>query len=158
MTLTSSRFWRGAWYGVIATAAMLIATVVVTALGLLPGAIYTSTIGRILAVAVGERGEMTPGIIAAAVPLCLVYGGLWGGLAAITSLQLTWWKGLVLGGGLWLVMMIFLVPYVANQSFAAVHSPRIWFSTLLVHAVYGYTFGALAERHEPLEAHATRLA
>ena len=158
MTLTSSRFWRGAWYGVIGTVAMLVLMVVLDGVGLLPAPVYIDTIGQLLAFAFGEAGDVTPGVIAVALPLCLVYGGLWGGLAAITSLQLTWWKGLVLGGGLWLVMMIFLVPYVATQSFAAVHSPRIWVGTLLMHAAYGFTFGALAERHEPLEAHATSLA
>jgi hypothetical protein len=158
MTLTSSRFWRGAWYGVIGTVAMLAVMVALDFVGVLPAPIYVDTIGRIFAIGIGGRSDVPAGVLVLAVPFVLAYGGLWGGLAAITSLRLTWWKGLVLAGGLWLVMMIFLVPYVAEQSFAAVHSPGIWIGTLLMHAAYGLTFGALAERHEPLEAHATSLA
>ncbi|MDX2092122.1 MAG: DUF6789 family protein [Kofleriaceae bacterium] len=157
MTLTSSRFWRGAMYGVIGTIAMSVVMTLLHVTNVLPATIYISAITRMFAIALGERGELPAAALALAVPFYLAYGAIWAGLAAITTPQMTWWKGAVLGVGLWIIQMMFVVPFSAENSWAPVYSAKIWVGTLLMHLAYGITTGALMEKHEPLEAHATSL-
>jgi len=154
MTLTSSRFWRGAWYGLLGTIAMTIVMFIFQAAKLIPEPVYLTVIARIIS----PSHELSTGGMMAALPFHLLYGSLWGGLATITSLEMNWWKGLVLGFGMWLIMLAFVVPFTADYGFALVYNPAIWVSTLLMHLVYGLTVGGLAGRHEPLEAHATSLS
>lgn len=156
MTLTSSRFWRGCWYGLLATIAMTVVMLALYAVGVLPEPIYLAQIARMLAIPLGDR-EVTMSAEVLSVPLHLAYGAFWGGLAALTTPQLTWWKGLFVGLGLWLIMMIFVLPFTGETAFEGVYDPAIWVSTLVMHFVYGATLGGLAGRHEPLEAHATSL-
>lgn len=157
MTQTSSRFWRGAMYGVIGTIAMGIVMILLHVTGVLPASVYTTAITRMFAIALGQRGELPPAAVGLAGVFYLVYGGLFAGLAAITTHHMTWWKGAVLGIGLWILLMMFMLPFKAVTSFGEVSSPRLWFGTLVMHLVYGITAGALMEKHEPLEAHATRV-
>jgi hypothetical protein len=153
MTLTSSRFWRGAWYGLLGTIAMTVVMLLFQAAGVIPEPVYLSVLARILS----RTHEITTPALIAAVPFHLIYGSLWGGLATITSLEMNWWKGLVLGFGMWLIMLVFVVPFTVGYGFELVYKPSIWVSTLLMHLVYGFIVGGLAGRHEPLEAHATSL-
>ena len=70
MTLTSSRFWRGCWYGLLATIAMTVVMLALYAFGVFPQPIYLAQIARMLEVPFGGR-EVSVAAEIFAVPLHL---------------------------------------------------------------------------------------
>ena len=147
MTTSSKRFWIGAANGVVATLVMSIAMALVYVIGLMPEPIPLAQLSRITAAVLHQR-LVTTGILIVAIPIHLAYGGLWAGLATASTRHVTWWKGLVLGLGLWAIMMVFFLPMSGTQTFALASHAGTWISTLLVHVVYGVTYGVLTERLE----------
>jgi uncharacterized protein DUF6789 len=75
-----------------------------------------------------------------------VYGGLWGGIfaAAFRSIRLP--LGLGCGLFLWVLMQLLFLPWLGWGEFGAMRSPWIAPATLVLHLVYGATFGAIMGR------------
>jgi hypothetical protein len=155
MSLTSRRFWRGAVSGVVGTLVMSIVMLVIYAAGasLMPEPIPLSLVANLIARAAGMNHISTP-VVVVAIPIFLAYGAFWIGLLAVSTSQVTWRKGLVIGLGLWLVMMVFLLPLAGAETFRVGTSRLVWLTTLFEHAIYGITSGALVDR----TAHSLRTA
>ncbi|NVB82128.1 MAG: hypothetical protein HOV81_27350 [Kofleriaceae bacterium] len=152
---SSRRFVRGMEYGAIATLAMSLVMFLDYVIGAsplkvpLPLAIVTGVLMR----SVGMR-VVEPGVVIAAIPIFFAYGALWMGFAVWSTDRMRWWKGLVVGLGLWLLMMIFYLPIAVTSSFEIVTKPSTWIGTLIGHAVYGIVGGVLADdklRHHRAE-------
>ena len=67
---------------------------------------------------------------------------------AASTRRVTWWKGLVVGFGLWVIMMVFYLP-IGGDVFRLATSRAVWMSSLLGHLIYGVSVGLLAGRHQP---------
>lgn len=154
---SSRRFVQGMEYGVIATIAMSVVMFLDYVIGAsplkvpLPLAVVTGVLMR----SFGMQ-TVSAGVVLLAIPIFLAYGALWMGLAVWSTDRMRWWKGLVLGLGLWLLMMIFFLPMIATVSFEVATAPTTWIGTLIGHAVYGIVGGALADekiRHRPPHAY-----
>ncbi len=147
------RLWLGAWYGVIATAAMGVVMALVWVLGrnTLPEPVPLGLVSRVLA-RITHHEQVTWPFVVAAVPVFFAYGALWGALLGVATLRITWWVGAALGLGLWLILMIFWLPLGGAQTFALATNPWMWGSTLVLHLIYGGTLGALVGRHPISEA------
>jgi hypothetical protein len=147
------RWWLGAWYGVIATLVMSVAMIVIWRVAgsvmsePIPIALVARVVARVL-----HREHITAAIIGLATPVHLAYGALWGALLAESTERVSWWLGAVVGLGLWLIMLIFLLPLGGEATFAAATDPRMWLATLALHLIYGVTLGALVGRHPISEA------
>ncbi len=149
----SRRFWRGAAAGLIATVVMSILMIAGYAVGPRPlgEPLPFGLLARLVASVLHETPTSAPAI-AVAIPLHFAYGALWAGCAAIATRHMTWRRGLVVGLGMWLIMAIFLLPLAGTATFAVATKATIWIVTLVLHAVYGATFGALVDH--PQFAHA----
>jgi hypothetical protein len=92
---------------------------------------------------------VTAGVIVLATIVHFAYGALWSGLLAASTSRVTWWKGMVVGLGLWVIMLVFWLPMGGADVFQVAARGAAWGWSLLVHLVYGISIGALAGRHEP---------
>lgn len=158
MQLTTLRFWRGCAWGLVATLAMTAFLLLVWLIW--PSAVpdplpHAITIGLVARVFGAE--PISPGVLLLAMIIQFAYGAFWSGLLEVSSRRVTAAKGIVLGLGLWLIMIIFYMPMAAQMAFSFATKPGIWISTLIGHVIYGYTAGALLARDqrrlpEPLDA------
>jgi hypothetical protein len=150
MRAANERFWIGAGWGLVATLIMSAVMVLIWLTGTTPmhEPVPLSLAAR-LAARILHMRTITPGVIVFATVVHFLYGALWSGLLAASTPQVTWWKGLVVGLGLWLIMLVFVLPIAAADAFQVATSGLAMFWTLLVHVVYGVSIGVLAGRHEP---------
>ena len=100
----------------------------------------------------GDVGLM--GRIIASVPIYLAYGAFWMGFLALSLDRVTWYDGLAVGLGLWLVMAVFLVPIAGGYTFSLATSGGMWLSTFLEHVVYGLVGGVLVDHRLRAPHHA----
>jgi hypothetical protein len=149
MTVGSKRFWIGAGFGIIATLVMSVLMVIlyVSGAGAMAEPMPLAQLARIFAALLGTRDTSAIALVLA-IPVHLAYGGLWAGLATASTRQVTWWKGMALGLGLWAIFMVFFLPMSGQVTFAVATRGTVWLSTLVLHLVYGLTFGLLAQRSE----------
>lgn len=140
--MTSNRFARGLLWGVAATVAMSVLMIIGMLSGVapMPKPIPAAIVGRTLG------GGPQPLIMVLAVLSHLAYGGVWGGILATLTRPVTVWKGIGLGVGLWLIMQVAVLPYLGWGLFGAGVTPAIAGATLVLHLVYGATYGALMDR------------
>ncbi len=75
-----------------------------------------------------------------------VYGGFWAGYLTLLSKRVTIWQGLALGVVLWVVMGWIFLPFVGWGAFGRAAGPDILWAMLILHLVYGLTYGALMDR------------
>ena len=144
----SVRFWEGAAFGLIGTLAMSIVMAVVYVAGAQTLA-QPIPLGLVSLLVMRITGLGLAGATAIAIPIFFAYGAVWMGLLDLSTHRFTWGKGVVVGLGMWALMMVFLVPFAGANAFRAATSPVMWISTLVMHVVYGATAGLVAERHEP---------
>jgi len=147
--IASRRFWRGFGLGCVATLAMIVALLIMWRLW--PTAVpeplpYAITVG-IIAMVFGAQ-PLTPGVIILATLVQLVYGAVWAGLLEVSTPRATVTKGVALGLGLWLMMMIFYLPMAGGAAFDLITKPGVWIATLIGHLIYGYAIGALLARDQ----------
>ena len=146
MRPSSRRFWIGAFAGVIATLVMSVVMMLGFALAPhqlaepLPFALLARVIARVL-----HRDAVDIVVVILAIPLHFAYGAIWAACAA-WSARITWPRGVVVGLGMWLIMAIFLLPLAGDATFSVVSSPIPWVLTLILHIVYGGTFGGIVDR------------
>ena len=133
-------FMRGFGWGVVATIAMSLLMLfgVWTGMSPMPKPLPLAVAARLL----GD-GTAQPVLLIAAVLAHFAYGGVCGGVFAILAWPVTVWKGLGLGAFLWLLMQVFVLPVVGWGFFGVAVNPVITVATLVLHAVYGATYGAL---------------
>jgi hypothetical protein len=138
-----NRFGRGFGWGVVATIAMSVLMLIGVATGMSP-------MPKPIPLAIGARvlgeGTAQPLLMGFAVLAHLAYGGVWGGLFASFTWPVTVWKGMGLGAFLWLLMQILVLPFLGWGLFGSGVNPAIAVATLVLHVVYGATYGALMDR------------
>jgi len=110
---------------------------------LIPLAITTGLVAR-----TAHLETVVPWALALGVVLHLVYGAFWGGLIALSSSNASAAKGIAIGIGLWLLMLIFYVPMSGNAVVAVATNPWMWIVTFVGHVIYGATVGALLHRDQ----------
>lgn len=144
------RFTRGFVWGVVATVAMsaLMLIGVSTGMSPMPKPIPLAIVARLL----GD-GTPQPLLMIAAVVAHLAYGGIWAGAFAKFFWPVTVWHGLGLGAFLWLLMQVLVLPFLGWGLFGAAVTPAIALATLVLHVVYGATYGALMDRQAIAVAH-----
>lgn len=137
------RFWKGFGWGVAATVAMSVLMIIGVATGMapMPKPIPAAIVGKLTG-----GGLPQPVHMGLAILLHLGYGGFWGGALALATRPVTVWKGVGLGVALWLVMQLAVLPFLGWGFFGTTHTPMIAGATLLLHLVYGATYGALMDR------------
>lgn len=146
MKPTNRRFWIGVSAGLIATLVMSAAMMLGFAFAPhrlaapLPFALLAQVVARAL-----HRDTVDTAAVIVAIPLHFAYGALWAGAAALSA-QMNWRRGVVIALGMWLIMAIFLIPLAGSETFAIVISPTPWIFTLVLHVIYGATFGAIVDR------------
>ncbi|MBW3555051.1 MAG: DUF1440 domain-containing protein [Gemmatimonadetes bacterium] len=87
-----------------------------------------------------------PATMALAIILHLGYGGFWGGALAAVTRRVTIWHGIALGVALWLIMQVVVLPFLGWGLFGSSQTPKIAVATLVLHLVYGATYGWLMDR------------
>lgn len=137
------RFRRGFGWGVVATITMSALMIIgmLTGMAPMPKPIPAAIVGKLSGGGLPQLATM-----ALAVILHLGYGGFWGGALASVSRRVTMWRGLALGIVLWLVMQLVVLPFLGWGLFGTSETPKIAVATLLLHVVYGVTFGWLMDR------------
>jgi len=150
MRPANERFWIGAAWGLAATAIMSVVMVLIWATGTttmqepIPLSLAARVVGRVM-----HLRNITAGVVVIATIIHFAYGALWSGLLAASTPRVTWWKGMVVGLGLWVIMLVFFLPLAGGEVFQVATSGLAWLWSLLVHLVYGVSVGLLAGRHEP---------
>lgn len=139
------RFWKGFGWGVVATVAMSVFMIagMLSGMAPMPNPVPAAIVGKLTAGALPQAGTM-----ALAAALHLGYGGFWGGVLATATRPVTLWKGFALGVFLWLIMQVVVLPFLGWGVFGMEHTPLIAVATLLLHLVYGGTYGGLMDRGE----------
>lgn len=142
--MDGSRFTKGFGWGVVATLAMsaLMIIGVFTGTAPMPKPIPAAIVGKVTGGSLPQAATM-----ALAVALHLGYGGFWGGVFAAFVRPVTVVRGVGLGVGLWLVMQVAVLPFLGWGLFGTAHTPKIAVATLVLHLVYGATFGWLMDRN-----------
>ena len=137
------RFWKGFGWGVVATIAMSALMVIgmLTGMAPMPKPIPAAIVGKLTGGALPQLA-----IMGLAVVLHLGYGGLWGGAFASVVRRVTVWRGIGLGVLLWLIMQVAVLPFLGWGVFGTNQTPKIAVATLILHLVYGGTFGWLMDR------------
>lgn len=137
------RFWKGFGWGVAATVAMSALMIIGTLTGMspMPKPIPGAIAGKLTGGALPQLATM-----ALAVVLHLSYGGFWGGAFAAVVRRVTIWKGIGLGVVLWLIMQVVVLPFLGWGLFGTGQTPKIAVATLVLHLVYGATYGWLMDR------------
>lgn len=138
------RFWKGFGWGVVGTLAMsaLMILGMLTGMAPMPQPIPVAIVATITGGALPQ-----PGMMALAAVLHLGYGGAWGGVLAAVKRPVTLRDGIGLGVFLWLIMQIVALPFLGWGLFGMAHTPMIAVATLILHLVYGGTYGALMDRN-----------
>lgn len=146
--MRASRFKSGFAWGVVATVAMSALMILGTATGVapIPEPIPAALVRRVL----GE-GLAAPLVMLLAAGSHLLYGGVWGGAFAAAVRRVTVVGGLGLGVGLWLLMQVAVLPFLGWGAFGAAVTPAIAVATLVLHLVYGGTYGWLMDRRRSEE-------
>lgn len=137
------RFWSGFGWGVVATIAMSALMIVgmLTGMSPMPKPVPAAIVGRLTG-----GGLPQPATMALAVILHLGYGGFWGGALAGVCRRVTVWRGVALGVALWLIMQVVVLPFLGWGLFGSAQTPKIAVATLVLHLVYGATYGWLMDR------------
>ena len=150
MRAADERFWIGAGWGLVATGIMSAVMLLSwwTGMATMPEPIPLSLAARFMAVLLHFK-TVTPTVVVLATIVHFGYGALWSGLLAASTPRVTWWKGMLVGLGLWVIMLVFLLPIAGADVFKVATAGAMWISSLLVHLVYGISVGVLAGRHEP---------
>lgn len=138
------RFWRGFGWGVVATLAMSALMIVglLTGMAPMPKPIPAAIVGKLTGGGLPQAATM-----ALAVVLHLAYGGFWGGVFAAFTRPVTLWRGIGLGVALWLIMQVVVLPFLGWGLFGTAQTPKIALATLVLHLVYGATYGWFMDRH-----------
>lgn len=127
------RIRRGALWGVYATAAMtaLMLLGMLTGIAPMPEPIPVALAASLLA------GAPKPMLMVTGLVAHFAYGAVAAGIFArfVTRIGLT--RGLLFGGGLWLVMQLVFLPILGWGPFGVGVTPKIAVATLLLHLVYG---------------------
>lgn len=150
MRAADERFWIGCAWGLVATLIMSAVMLILWWTGAsamsepIPLSLAARFVGKVL-----HMRTITPGVVVAAMVVHLGYGGMWSGLLAASTSRVTWWKGMLVGLGLWVIMLIFFLPIAGADVFKVATAASAWGSSLVVHLVYGISVGVLAGRHEP---------
>lgn len=150
MRPANERFWIGAAWGLVATLIMSAVIVLIWLTGTqamqepIPLSLAARFVGRLF-----HLRTITPGVIVLATIVHFAYGALWSGLLAASTARVTWWKGMIVGLGLWVIMLVFFLPLAGVDVFKVATAGVAWGWSLLVHLVYGVSVGVLAGRHEP---------
>ena len=149
MTRTERRFLEGARAGLIATLAMSFVMILtyLIARRQFPEPVPLAMIANLLA-RLFRTATVTTGEVVVAAILHLAYGAFWFGMLAVSTYRVTWWKGLVVGLGLYLIMLVFMLPLVGQPVFNLATWGWMWLATLLMHIVYGVTGGAIMQRRD----------
>jgi hypothetical protein len=133
----------GFGWGVVATIAMSAVMILGTVTGAapMPKPIPVAIVGKVLG-----AGTPKPLLMALGIASHLAYGGFWGAVLAAFTRPVTLWKGIALGIFLWLLMQVAVLPFLGWGAFGAAITPIIAVATLVLHLVYGATFGWLMDR------------
>lgn len=144
------RFWNGFGWGVVATIAMsaLMIAGVLTGTAPMPKPIPAAIVGKLTGGSLPQTATMALGVA-----LHLGYGGLWGGAFAALTRRVTLWRGIAMGVGLWLIMQVAVLPFLGWGLFGTAQTPKIAIATLVLHLVYGATYGWLMDRVHPMHLH-----
>lgn len=147
MQAMTKQFWRGCEWGVVATLAMTV--VLLLAWQVSPGAVKAPlplaiTVG--IVARVFNAQPITLGVLVLATILQFGYGAIWGGLFATT--RATVGRGIALGLGLWLMMLIFYMPMAGIDAFDVATSGWMWITTLIGHLIFGGALGWLLVRDQ----------
>ena len=142
--MDSARFWKGFGWGVVATIAMSVLMIagLLTGMSPMPKPIPLAIMGKVLGM-----GTPKPMLMLLGAASHLAYGGFWGGVVASLTSPVTVKKGLSLGIALWLGMQIVVLPFLGWGVFGLGVTPAIAVATLVLHLVYGATYGGLMDRH-----------
>lgn len=136
---STSRFTYGFLLGIAATIAMSVVMIGGMSTGVAP-------MPRPIPLAIVEAvlGSSAPQalLMILAVGSHLAYGGFWAGLMASWK-PVTVGRGLLLGGVLWLVMQVFVLPLLGWGFFGVEITPKIAGATLVLHLIYGAALGGL---------------
>ena len=149
MTRPERRFLEGCRAGLIATLAMSFVMVLsyLLARRYFPEPVPLAMIANLLARLFRTATVTTWEVLVASI-LHLAYGTFWFGLLAVSTYRVTWWKGLVVGLGLWLIMLVFMLPLVGTPVFNLATWGWVWLATFVEHIVYGITGGAIMQRSD----------
>lgn len=141
--MDTRRFGRGFGWGVVATIAMSAVMIVglLTGMSPMPKPIPAAIVGKLTGGGLPQAATM--GLAAL---LHLGYGGFWGGTLAALTRRITVWHGIGLGLALWLIMQVVVLPFLGWGLFGVSQTPKIALATLLLHIVYGATYGWLMDR------------
>lgn len=113
----------------------------------MPLAITSGIVSQVFGLA-----RTTAPVIVLGILIQFLYGAIWGGLLAVSTRTVTIGKGIAVGVGLWLIMVIFYIPMAGTMAFTVAGNPMMWVMTLLFHIIYGGTLGYLLHRH-PMRVH-----
>lgn len=155
--MKEKRFVKGFGWGVVATVAMSVLMLIGVATGMspMPIPIPAAIISRLF-------GELPrPLLMLLAIISHPAYGGFWAGILASVTRRVTVWKGVGLGVFLWLTMQVIVLPFLGWGAFGSNLTLKIAGATLVLHLVYGATYGWLIDRKarpEGLEQHMARTA
>lgn len=140
---TQDRFLHGMGWGALATIVMSIPMIIGVSTGLapMPRPIPLALAGLVLGSGVPQLLLMV-----VAVASHLAYGGVWGGVLAISTRPVTVMKGIGLGVFLWLLMQVIVLPVLGWGVFGTAVTPAIAGATLVLHLIYGVTIGWLVDR------------
>jgi len=137
------RFLKGAGWGLAGTAAMSALMLIGVASGLspMPKPIPVAIAGRLLG-----PGTARPVLMGLALLSHFAYGAFVGGVFALATTRVTVRKGLGLGVALWLFMQIAVLPVLGWGAFGSGITAKIAVATLVLHLLYGASYGALMDR------------
>lgn len=144
--MAMERFWRGATWGAIATVVMSVLMLIgmVSGMSPMPMPIPAAIVGKLLGPSTAK-----PVIMGLAILSHLGYGAFFGGAFALVTRRVRVWAGVGLGVGLWLLMQVVVLPFLGWGVFGSGLSSKIAVATLVLHLVYGASYGALMGRHQP---------
>ncbi len=148
----NTRIARGFLSGAVATIPMTLVHIAIWGITgrLTVAALATRTLpGTIITKMFGPGLPVSTHLLLATV-IHLGYGGFWGAMLFALTRRVTFWKGVAMGGFLYLGLQIFIQPLLGRGIFAS-GSPEvlflIWFS-IATHFTYGASLGLLGAWNE----------
>jgi hypothetical protein len=140
--MEGKRLAMGFVWGIVATIAMSIPMMIAMMAGVspAPNPIPLAVLERVFG-----SGFPRPLLMVLAMASHLGYGGFWGAVLAAMARPVSVRKGLGLGVVLWLIMQVIVLPLIGWGPFGTAITPRIAVATLVLHLIYGATYGALMD-------------